>query len=85
MVFEWEGQLLVKSVYATEGMVVEHKGMKVRTPEDCLYMVGDNRECSYDSRDWEDPFVHRDWIRAKVFTTHFFLEEFFYSPMIEDT
>ena len=70
VVFEWEGRLLVKRVYATEGMVVEHKGVKIQIPEEYLYMVGDNRECSYDSRDWEEPFVQRDWIRAKVFMTN---------------
>lgn len=70
VVFKWEGRLLVKRVYATEGMVVEHRGVKIRIPEECLYMVGDNRECSYDSRAWEAPFVHRDRIRAKVFMTN---------------
>lgn len=67
VVFEWEGQLLVKRIYAAEGMLVEQNGTKVRVSKECFYMVGDNRDCSYDSRFWENPFIHQDKIIARVF------------------
>ena len=66
VVFEWEGQLLVKRVYGVEGMIVEHNGTKVQIPEKCFYVVGDNRELSYDSGDWKEPFIHKSRIIAKV-------------------
>ena len=66
VVFEWEGQLLVKRIYATEWMIVEHNGMKERVPDESFFMIGDNQEGSYDSKCWEDPFVNRDRIIAKV-------------------
>jgi len=66
VVFEWEDQLLVKRIYATEGMIVEHNGMKERVPDESFYMVGDNQEGSYDSKCWEAPFVNRDRIISKV-------------------
>nr|WP_303181820.1 signal peptidase I [Lachnoclostridium phocaeense] len=35
-------------------------------PEDCYFVMGDNRDKSYDSRYWEDPFVEKDMIIAKL-------------------
>lgn len=34
--------------------------------EGCYFMMGDNRNCSEDSRFWEQPFVSRDQIEAKA-------------------
>lgn len=36
-------------------------------PEDCYFMLGDNRNHSKDSRLWENTYVSRDKILAKVF------------------
>jgi len=32
----------------------------------CYFVLGDNRASSKDSRDWEDPFVHHEELRGKV-------------------
>lgn len=38
----------------------------VVVPEDHYFVLGDNREHSYDARFWEDPFVSFDEIRARA-------------------
>ena len=35
-------------------------------PEDCYYLLGDNTQDSIDSRYWDDPFVNREQIVAKM-------------------
>lgn len=35
-------------------------------PEDCYFMMGDNRNNSWDSRYWTQPFVEKDEIMGKV-------------------
>lgn len=67
VVFEREGQLLVKRIQAIEGMKVEHNGSNILVPEEHFYLIGDNRDYSYDSRFWEEPFIHQDRVVAKVY------------------
>lgn len=40
-------------------------------PEDCYFMMGDNREDSWDSRYWDNTYVQRSKIVAKVYFMYF--------------
>lgn len=79
-----------ETVYITGGVVyidgkpLEENYLDVETlgdygpyevPEDSYFMLGDNRNCSKDSREWKNKYVSRDKIVAKVW--------FRYSPNFE--
>lgn len=66
VIFEHEGQLLIKRIAAVGGATVEYAGSRITVPENCFYMLGDNTENSYDSRYWEEPFVKRTSIVATL-------------------
>lgn len=40
-------------------------------PEDCYFMMGDNREDSDDSRYWNNKFLHKDGIIGKLIFTYY--------------
>ncbi|WP_314724562.1 S26 family signal peptidase [Enterocloster bolteae] len=64
--FLHDGKLLVKWVTAVEGDTIERNGVSLTVPEGCYYVLGDNAENSYDSRYWEDPFVSKVDVVAKL-------------------
>lgn len=66
VIFRHEGQNLVKRVHANKGKTLMHDGKWITVPDDCFYMRGDNSDNSYDSRYWDDPFVKKEDIIAKV-------------------
>lgn len=66
IIFEHDGDLLVKRIVACPGETVEHDGRLLTVPADCYYVLGDNAENSYDSRYWEDPFISKAAIVAKL-------------------
>ena len=80
VIFEHDGRLLVKRVAALPGETVDLSTLTYMAtleipvrdtevlvvPEDCYYLLGDNTQNSLDSRYWEDPFVNREQIVAKM-------------------
>ena len=66
IVFRHNKEYLVKRVEAVGGDLIERNGEDLVVPEGGFYVLGDNGQCSYDSRYWEYPFVMSDDIVAKV-------------------
>jgi signal peptidase I len=56
--------------YIAEPMENE-PAMHFEVPEGCYFMMGDNRNYSNDSRRWENPYVKRDKLIAKVLFRYF--------------
>lgn len=66
IVFRHNKEYLVKRVEAVGGDLIERNGEDLVVPEGGFYVLGDNGQCSWDSRYWDDPFVPESAIVAKV-------------------
>lgn len=66
VVFRHDGRLLVKRIAGAPGEVIDHNGAQVKVPENSYYVLGDNAECSFDSRYWGNPYVPHEDIIAKL-------------------
>lgn len=66
VVFEHNGTNMVKRIAAGPGEKIQIKGKKTIIPKDCYYVLGDNYLNSYDSRYWDDPFIHKSQIVAII-------------------
>lgn len=81
IVFYHDDQLLVKRIAACPGEQVDLTRLVymkniaipvwedpvITVPDGCYFVLGDNSDNSIDSRYWEDPFVNRDQIVARLF------------------
>ena len=66
IIFEHEGKLLVKRIAASPGETIEELDTSTTVPDQCYYVLGDNADISYDSRFWNNPFIKKDSIVAKL-------------------
>ena len=81
IVFRHGGKILVKRIVAVGGDTVSLNDQDgsfavnqelatatrvLTVPEGGFFVVGDNRQNSFDSRFWEEPFVSAKWVLARV-------------------
>ena len=81
LVFKHGSYMLVKRVAAVGGDIIyidqtgavlsvneeqQNAARILEVPEGCYFMLGDNSDASIDSRYWEDPFIKRKQIIAKL-------------------
>ena len=66
IVFQHESDMLVKRIVGVGGQILEVEGINYYVPEDCYFVMGDNRDNSWDSRFWKNPFVNKKSVIAKL-------------------
>lgn len=66
IIFKHDGSYLVKRIAACAGDTFVYQNTVVTVPEKSYYVLGDNAEHSLDSRYWENPFVPREDVVAKL-------------------
>ncbi len=64
IIFEHEGEVMVKRVAACAGDTITIGEQSWTVPADSYFVLGDNSDNSFDSRYWEDPFVEETEIVA---------------------
>ena len=66
VIFDKEGELMVKRIAAKGGERITIDDMTYEVPDGCYFMLGDNKNNSFDSRFWENPYIEQEKVIAKV-------------------
>lgn len=66
------GEVLDESFYDRD--IPHYTFAEVEVPEGCIFVLGDNRNNSFDSHLWQDPFVPIENIKGKAFCCYWPLD-----------
>ena len=69
VIFEKDGEFMVKRIAAKGGDTITVDDRVYEVPDGCYFMLGDNKNNSFDSRYWENPYITEERIIAKVILT----------------
>ena len=67
IVFDGSGRIFIDGEVYREKYVSSDSDFEGEfvVPEDCYFFVGDNRAGSIDARFWENPYIHKDFVKGK--------------------
>ncbi len=67
IVFDGTGRVFINDEIYRERYVSSRSDFEGEfvVPEDCYFFVGDNRAGSIDARFWENPYIHKDFVKGK--------------------